>query len=175
MDGTGKIRYTEFLAATIEAHGAISEERLAEAFDRIDADDSGYISKENLREMLGNEIAQEEIDAIMSESDITRDGKISYAEFLAQWEDQHEQLREEMMGEVEQLRASVRSVTSDLSGSVEDMDIVSRANFIDQKLSADRRGPVATDHDAVEEFKNLTTSETTGGVEAQNSTQAGDV
>lgn len=36
IDGTGKIRYTEFLAATIEARGAISEQRLAEAFDRLD-------------------------------------------------------------------------------------------------------------------------------------------
>ena len=31
LDGSGRIRYTEFLAATIEAQGAISEERLAEA------------------------------------------------------------------------------------------------------------------------------------------------
>lgn len=28
IDGTGKIRYTEFLAATIEAHGAINEEKV---------------------------------------------------------------------------------------------------------------------------------------------------
>ena len=72
LDGTGKIRYTEFLAATIEAQGAISEERLAEAFDRIDADDSGYISKENLRAMLGEELPQEEIDAIVSLSHLKK-------------------------------------------------------------------------------------------------------
>jgi hypothetical protein len=35
VDGTGVVKYSEFLAATIEAHGVISEERLAEAFDRI--------------------------------------------------------------------------------------------------------------------------------------------
>lgn len=44
LDGTGKIRYTEFLASTIEAFGEIDEERLAEAFDRLDSDDSGFIS-----------------------------------------------------------------------------------------------------------------------------------
>lgn len=44
IDGSG-IKYTEFLAATIEAHGTIDENRLAEAFDRLDSDDSGYISK----------------------------------------------------------------------------------------------------------------------------------
>ena len=29
------IHYIEFLAATIESHGGIDEERLAEAFDRL--------------------------------------------------------------------------------------------------------------------------------------------
>ena len=41
VDGSGIIRYTEFVAATLEAAGWISEERLAEAFDRVDEDDSG--------------------------------------------------------------------------------------------------------------------------------------
>ena len=67
MDGTGRIRYTEFIAATIEAHGLISEERLAEAFDRLDGDDSGFISAENLTEILGDEISLEEIDEIIAE------------------------------------------------------------------------------------------------------------
>ena len=35
------ITYTEFLAATLEAHGNIEEERVAAAFDRLDSDDSG--------------------------------------------------------------------------------------------------------------------------------------
>jgi calcium-dependent protein kinase len=41
IDGTGRIRYTEFLAATLEAAGWITEDRLAEAFDRVDHDDTG--------------------------------------------------------------------------------------------------------------------------------------
>lgn len=36
------IMYTEFLAATIEACGRIEDDRLAEAFDRLDCDDTGY-------------------------------------------------------------------------------------------------------------------------------------
>ena len=35
--------YTEFLAATLEAHGYIEEERVANAFDRLDSDDSGML------------------------------------------------------------------------------------------------------------------------------------
>lgn len=46
MIGNGIIQYTEFLAATLEALGMIEEERLAEAFDRLDSDDSGYISSD---------------------------------------------------------------------------------------------------------------------------------
>lgn len=30
LDGTGVVHYTEFLAATIESHGSISEEQVAE-------------------------------------------------------------------------------------------------------------------------------------------------
>lgn len=41
IDGSGLICYTEFVAATIEATGTITEERLAEAFDRVDHDDTG--------------------------------------------------------------------------------------------------------------------------------------
>jgi calcium-dependent protein kinase len=43
INGTGKVHYIEFVAATIEAHGTIDEERLAEAFDRIDSDDSDIL------------------------------------------------------------------------------------------------------------------------------------
>jgi Ca2+-binding EF-hand superfamily protein len=41
LDRTGVVHYSEFLAATFEAHGAISEEQIAECFDRLDSDDSG--------------------------------------------------------------------------------------------------------------------------------------
>jgi calcium-dependent protein kinase len=37
-------REIEFLAATLEVKGCIEEERIAEAFDRLDSDDSGFIS-----------------------------------------------------------------------------------------------------------------------------------
>ena len=92
LDGSGHIDYTEFLAATIEARGVIAEERLAEAFDRIDSDDSGQISKENLKEFmrngfLGRSLSDEYLAEIIDECDtITRDGLISYDEFLALWE-----------------------------------------------------------------------------------------
>ena len=85
MDGSGKIRYTEFLAATIEASGTISEVKLAEAFDRLDSDDSGYISVENLLEILGDTFTKDDVEAIIKEVTVTN-GQISYSEFLSLWE-----------------------------------------------------------------------------------------
>ena len=100
LDGSGKIRYTEFLAATIETFGKIGEDRLAEAFDRLDSDDSGYISTENLTEMLGPDFPKEEIDEIIREADLYGDGRISYAEFLALWEGHHGEERQVLLNEL---------------------------------------------------------------------------
>jgi Ca2+-binding EF-hand superfamily protein len=48
------INYTEFLAAAIETQGIIEEYRLAEAFELLDTDNKGYISRDNLRQILGD-------------------------------------------------------------------------------------------------------------------------
>jgi hypothetical protein len=136
IDGSGKIRYTEFLAATIEARGAISEGRLAEAFDRIDSDDSGYISVTNLKEMLGDDFPEDEIEAIIKEVDLTKNGKISYSEFLAMWEIQNEEKRGQ---EIKGIRDLLHNADSDRSSSDASEEVVSRANFIDAKLHADRK------------------------------------
>ena len=45
VNQNGHIMYTEFLAATLEAQGRIEEERIAEAFDRLDSDDSRDVKK----------------------------------------------------------------------------------------------------------------------------------
>ena len=44
-------------------------------------------TKENLRDLLGNDIPQERINAIIKEADLTEDNRISYPEFLALWEE----------------------------------------------------------------------------------------
>jgi hypothetical protein len=76
------INYTEFLAAAIETQGTIEEYRLAEAFDLMDVDDSGYISRENLKHILGDHTDERYIDQLIAEADFKRDGRISYEEFL---------------------------------------------------------------------------------------------
>ena len=83
VDESGKIGYTEFLAATVEAHGVAKEEELLEAFDRLDADDSGYISAENLKDILGSAYDAVEVRTMIAEADIKQNGKIDVEEFLA--------------------------------------------------------------------------------------------
>jgi Ca2+-binding EF-hand superfamily protein len=87
IDATGKVHYSEFLAATLEAHGSINERRIAEAFDRLDSDDSGFITVDNLKEFLGEEVSDEYIDSIIDEVDENNDHKIEYTEFLDLWND----------------------------------------------------------------------------------------
>jgi hypothetical protein len=136
------------LAATIEAQGAISEERLAEAFDRLDSDDSGYITTDNLRELLGDEIAEEEINAIIKEADLTNDNRISYPEFLALWEDKNEEKRESMIVDLRQHSASlnsdadhwISSYRQELNDdSISENQTLARANYIEGKQLSERK------------------------------------
>lgn len=80
---TGQIEYTEFIAATLAAQGGVREEHLRDAFDRLDSDNSGLITKKNLRELLGTEYDSKEVDNLIAESDLTGNGAVSYREFIA--------------------------------------------------------------------------------------------
>lgn len=82
IDRNNVINYSEFLAATLEAKGKIAEYRLAEAFDQLDCDDSGYISHQNLKQILGEDVDDRYIDLLIQEADFKHDGRISYQEFL---------------------------------------------------------------------------------------------
>jgi hypothetical protein len=53
----------------------IEEERIAEAFDRLDNDNTGYISKANLINFLGSDKSTEEIEQLLTEADSNKDGK----------------------------------------------------------------------------------------------------
>jgi len=80
-DGTGKISYTEFLAAMLDGAASIQEDELADAFDRIDSDDSGFISKDNLRELLGNQFSPALVEEMIKDADFKHNGVIDYDEF----------------------------------------------------------------------------------------------
>lgn len=107
IDNDGSISYTEFLAASIDPR-TMNLEELNEAFDLIDSDSNGYITKDELKNMLaikrpkGNlgiggvsgkvneddEYTKEQnelearVNDIMKKYDINNDGGISLEEFL---------------------------------------------------------------------------------------------
>jgi len=87
-DKSGRVDYTEFLAATMERSLYLKEERLYTAFKLFDKDGSGTITAKELKEVLGsNDILASKDDAywnsLLKEADINGDGEIDYAEFVA--------------------------------------------------------------------------------------------
>ena len=57
--------------------------RLVLCVYRLDVDHSGYISIENLREILGDDFSPELADQMIKEADKKGDGRIDYEEFLS--------------------------------------------------------------------------------------------
>ena len=79
-----RINYSEFIAATINVSEYLSEERLQAIFNQFDIDNSGYITKANMKQAFskyGREIKDSDIDDILSKHDFAGDKKISYSEF----------------------------------------------------------------------------------------------
>merc|ERR1719183_2890063 len=50
---TDEIHYSDFLAAMVASRIQIHDEVLAQTFRRFDVDNSGYITADNLKEVLG--------------------------------------------------------------------------------------------------------------------------
>jgi calcium-dependent protein kinase len=77
LNQNGHVNWTEFLAGTIESRGEIEDDRLAEAFDRLDEDQSGFITREDLIKCLGEDY-KTDADAIIKSADKNNDRKISF-------------------------------------------------------------------------------------------------
>ena len=56
---------------------------MAEAFDRLDGDESGYISTRDLRDFLGKDVSRERINELISEADVDHDGQ---SKSFTRWE-----------------------------------------------------------------------------------------
>lgn len=127
LDGTGLVHYSEFLAATIESHGSISEEQVAECFDRLDNDDSGHITQEDIVDILGADLPESYINGIIAEADLDNDKKISYSEFLALWNENEDERRKQDHDDVKERRH--RRADSAMS-------LASSADFSDDSFDA---------------------------------------
>jgi Ca2+-binding EF-hand superfamily protein len=65
-----------------------SEAALRELFNEFDTDNSGFITPDNLRQLINDagyadQVTDDEITELVAKVDTTGDGKISFEEFLA--------------------------------------------------------------------------------------------
>ncbi|GJS32406.1 calcium-dependent protein kinase 29 [Tanacetum coccineum] len=84
VDKNGTIDYIEFITATMHRHKLDREENLYKAFQFFDKDNSGFITRDELKHSMtqygmGDE---ETIDEVLDDVDTDKDGKINYDEFV---------------------------------------------------------------------------------------------
>jgi Ca2+-binding EF-hand superfamily protein len=78
-----EIHYSDFLAAMITKRVDMNEDLIHEAFRKFDTDDSGYITAENLREVIGDTFEGLKVEKLLSEADTLHHGRLSYHEFAS--------------------------------------------------------------------------------------------
>lgn len=78
-----EIHYSDFLAAMVSTRIALHDNLLKSTFKKFDTDNSGYITPDNLREVLGETFKGDHVEKLMSEADLLKDGRISYPEFVS--------------------------------------------------------------------------------------------
>merc|ERR1719316_1284905 len=92
-DGSGKIDYSEFVAATMNKKMANSYDSIWQVFKQFDRDNSGSISKDDLAIVLSDGALdgfdgvqgdlKDEIMKLITEYDKNSDGVIDFDEFMA--------------------------------------------------------------------------------------------
>mmetsp|Transcript_16866 Transcript_16866/g.31668 ORF Transcript_16866/g.31668 Transcript_16866/m.31668 type:complete len:257 (-) Transcript_16866:454-1224(-) len=85
VDESEEINYNEFIAAAMCKRVTIDEEKLVLAFEAMDTENTGYLTREGIENGVGQMLKPEELDAMMLEVDTNKDGKIDYGEFLVFW------------------------------------------------------------------------------------------
>ena len=84
LDQTGdrEIHYTEFVAAALQAKLLFNEKYIKEAFQKFDVDNTGLISEDDLRRVIGDEYKGEDVREILRQVDYKNNGYIDYDEFV---------------------------------------------------------------------------------------------
>jgi Ca2+-binding EF-hand superfamily protein len=106
----GKIKYTDFLMATLDKKQLLAEEMLYLTFQRFDIDNDGSINVHDLKTAIvnlsGEDLSTQEIEAMIADWDLDNNRKIDYQEFKRMMENQTAPA-----AETQQLRDPVRRST----------------------------------------------------------------
>jgi len=83
VDNSGEIDFSEFVTATVNRGNLLQDEKLKAAFKVYDKDNSGSISTDEIKEVLGvgANISEEVWKQIVNEIDENGDGEVSFEEF----------------------------------------------------------------------------------------------
>ena len=81
-DKSGKIDYTEFIAATLSKKNDLQKEKLKGAFSMLDKNNDGKISKEDIKGILRLESKDKIITDLMAKLDANKDCEIDCNDLL---------------------------------------------------------------------------------------------
>ncbi|XWS64694.1 hypothetical protein CRYUN_Cryun05aG0025300 [Craigia yunnanensis] len=86
IDGNGTIEFGEFLNLMARKMKEVeAEDELKEAFRVFDQDQDGYISPNELRQVMihiGEKVTDEELEQMIREADLDGDGQVNFEEFV---------------------------------------------------------------------------------------------
>merc|ERR1712217_342567 len=88
-----EIRYSDFLAAMVSKRIGFNDTLFQDCFNRFDVSNSGYITADSLREVLGNKVHGQRVENLLSEVNSKHRGQVSYHEFAAYMNNQPLHLR----------------------------------------------------------------------------------
>ena len=84
LEGTGQIKYSDFIAATLASKSMLSEEMIRKTFMIFDTTNSGFITRVSLQEAMartGRVLTDDEAAGIIAEADVSNQGKINFTAF----------------------------------------------------------------------------------------------
>jgi hypothetical protein len=76
------IQYSDFLAAMVSSRIALSNELLQDCFQKFDVDANGFITTENLVEVLGDKFNGIPTESMLDDVETLHDGKMCWHEFV---------------------------------------------------------------------------------------------
>ena len=86
MVNADTISFAEFTCMMLrKAKDTDAQDEMVEAFRAFDTDGSGFISREELKnviENLGEDMTDEDVEQMITESDVDGDGRVKYEEFV---------------------------------------------------------------------------------------------